>query len=298
VFVTGRDYHGRDQDDYATIAYDADTGAQLWATRYNGSGNVYHHDDVNALAISPDGLTIFVTGGSWGEGAADFDYATVAYDAHTGGQLWVARYNGPGDGNDFGNALGLSADGSRVFVTGESLGNTTDFDYATVAYDAHTGARQWVARYNRPGNGGDAADTLRMSPDGLTVFVTGVSDANNPLPSDYATVAYDANSGVQLWVATYNGPVNGYDSATALGVSPDGSTVFVTGDSGGRASDYATIAYDADTGTQLWVSRAAARGYDTAMALVVSPSGTMVYVTGSSPFQGGDTDFATIAYET
>jgi hypothetical protein len=30
---------------------------------------------------------------------------------------------------------------------------------------------------------------------------------------DYATVAYDASSGVQLWVSPYNGPANGDDGA-------------------------------------------------------------------------------------
>jgi hypothetical protein len=61
------------------------------------------------------------------------NYATVAYDGSTGTERWVAHYNGPGDGTDLSWALGVSPDGSTVFVTGESVGET-GYDYATVAY--------------------------------------------------------------------------------------------------------------------------------------------------------------------
>ena len=69
----------------------------------------------------------------------------------------------------------VSPGGTRVFVTGDSQGVGSGSDYATVAYSAATGTRLWVRRYNGPGNGEDHASSVRVSPGGTRVFVTGDS---------------------------------------------------------------------------------------------------------------------------
>ena len=154
----------------------------------------------------------------------------------------MKRYKGPANGDDTPFALGVSPDGSKLFVTGTSAGSGSDFDYATVAYDAPTGTQLWVRRYNGPANADDGAKAVGVSPDGSRVFVTGYSYMSN---YDFLTVAYNDATGTQLWVRRENGPANGYDSGSALGVSPDGSRVFVTGASEGLTSsyDYLTVAY-------------------------------------------------------
>ena len=76
------------------------------------------------------------------------------------------------------------------------------------------------------------------------MFVTGWSDAGGAPGFDYATVAYEASTGVKLWAKRYNGPANGLDRTSAITVGPTG-TVFVTGSSAGltTGTDYITIAY-------------------------------------------------------
>jgi hypothetical protein len=292
VFVTGRSSGGVTFEDYATSAYDAATGAELWVARYNGPGD--GNDEANALGVSPDGSTVFVTGAS---DDPDFhkDYATVAYDAATGGQLWVTRSDAV-HGGGAANALGVSPDGSTVFVTGVS---GASIDYGTVAYDAATGAQLWATRYNDPGNHDDTALDLGISPDGSAVFVTGYTNGY-PDSDEYDTVAYDAASGAQLWVTRYNSRGGNADPTQALGVSPDGSAVFVTGVTGTPDSDddFATVAYDAASGAKLWVDRAGAGAFTGSSALGVSPTGEAVYVTGY--LEGRHTqlvDYATIAYQ-
>ncbi len=272
----------------------ATPGDELWLKRFNDPAN--GDDASHAVAVSPDGSSVFVTGS--GSGPTSTDYFTVAYDASTGARRWVKRYNGAGNDVDFANGLGVSPDGSKVFVTGASPGSTTNYDYATVAYAASTGATLWVNRYNGPGNDDDEAGALGLSPNGSTVFVTG-SSAGSGTDHDYATVAYRASTGTQRWVKRYNGPGNGFDVAHAVGSSPDGSTVFVTGssDDSNGISDYATVAYRASTGAKLWVRRynGPQNDVDSASALSVTPDGSTLFVTGWS-YGSTDSDYATLAY--
>jgi hypothetical protein len=242
VFVTGYSTGSAGYFNYATVAYNASTGAKLWVARYSYNGG---DDQASSLGVSPDGTRVFVTGASFRSTICCeyFDYATVAYNASTGAKLWVARYHGPGYGDNAASALGVSPDGTRVIVTGKSPGSTGYTEYATIAYNASTGAKLWVARYHGPGNGA-FAQALSVSPDGTRVFVAGYSTGSTG-SFDYATIAYNASTGAKLWVARYNGPGSGDDKASSLRVSPDGTKVFVTGASTGSTSsgDYATVTY-------------------------------------------------------
>jgi DNA-binding beta-propeller fold protein YncE len=349
VYVTGQG-GGVSSLDYVTVAYDANNGAQKWVGRYNGPNNSV--DVARSLAVSPDGRTVYVTGYSGGSG--DSDYVTIAYNAATGARRWLSRYNGRAGGNDQARAVTVSADGRTVYVTGRSQGKRSGYDIATVACNAATGARLWVARYNGPANLNDFGTDLAVSPSGRVVYVTGgtvapgrrlnwvtiayntaggqavwsrqtrgwsiinnVGSSVGVTPSGrtvmvanyttgtttrtaYAITAYVERTGASRWSRRYAGPAGNNDNLpAALGISPDGSTVYVTGTSDNPASenDYATVAYSIFTGARLWVSRFTGLGnsFDQANALAVNPKGGPVYVTGSSSV-GGVLDFATVAY--
>ena len=277
------------------MAYDSRTGAQRWVSRFTGPDGGSYVDGATALAVGPDGSTIFVTGSSSRSGYTD--YATVAYDSTTGARLWAARFDGSGEGYDEALALGVVPDGSGVFVTGSSTGTLGDWNFATVLYDSRTGAQLWARRFDGPNNATDRATEADISPDGSRIFVTGWSSYGNG-SYNYATVAYAA-TGAQLWSRRYDGPANGFDAPGGLGVARDGSRVFVTGVTETSTGDaFGTMAYDAATGVQLWFDRYERPGYGyvSVGGLEVGRDGRSLYVTGSTTGDGSGADYATVAY--
>jgi DNA-binding beta-propeller fold protein YncE len=288
VFVTGWSARARTGPggEFATVGYKTATGARLWAQRYHGPAG--GTAEARSVAISPDGTTVFVTGTILNVQRTDYDYVTIAYQAATGAVRWIARYDGPGSpSDDQAYAVAVSRDGRTVFVTGSSTSpdRPRGDGSTTIAYRAATGTRQWLAHYN--GSGGRA---VAVSPRGGEVIITGTNGR------DYGTVAYRAATGTRLWARHHDGPAGArdYGGATALAFSPDGSTVFVTGDSHDPGTPhagvtYATIAYRATDGTQRWaVSDGPLASTGGAEAVAVSPDGRTVLVTGN--------DYATVAY--
>src|SRR3990172_5316236 len=200
-------------------------GTEEWIARYDAPpGNCLgcNYDYPIAIAVDGNG-NVYVTGYVAMNNSGyttTVDYATVKYDA-SGNQVWVARYNGPGNKQDKPTALAVDGNGN-VYVTGWSYGSFSDVDYATIKYDT-SGNQLWVATYNGPGN---SATPVAHSLDSYgNTYVTGYSYYGSGYNYDYATVKYDPN-GSQLWVARYNGPVN-LDMATALAVDGSGN-VYVT----------------------------------------------------------------------
>ena len=86
----------------------------------------------NALALDAAG-NVYVTGASSISNITNVDYATVKYN-NAGVQQWVARYDGPANSNDVATDIAVDDDGF-VYVTGQSTGIGTGYDYATIKYE-------------------------------------------------------------------------------------------------------------------------------------------------------------------
>ncbi|MBC8374570.1 MAG: T9SS type A sorting domain-containing protein [FCB group bacterium] len=285
VFVTSTAQDANGHSNSVTTKYSAE-GNELLIIRY---ARKYSWDNISDLVLDTDG-NIYVTGRS--EGAeGNQDYATVKYFPD-GNEAWTARYNGPGNGFDWPQALVVDLLGN-VIVTGRSPGSSDDNDYATIKYSPD-GNEVWVARYNGQGNDDDNATALTVDAQG-NIFVTGYGYglAGN---EDYATIKYSPE-GDEIWVAGYNGTGDDRDVAFSLTTDSEGY-VYVTGYSKGldSNSDYLTIKYTPD-GTELWVARynGPGNGWDIAKNVVVDGGGN-VFITGGSVGLDGGYDYATVKY--
>lgn len=289
VYVSGASYSCSTSYDYLTIKYDPD-GCTIWVRTYNGPSN--GDDGVGAIALDASG-NLCVTGGSCGVGTSQ-DYTTVKYSPD-GDTLWVRRYNGPGNRHDIPFAIAVD-DSGNVYVTGESSGKGTGYDYATVKYFPN-GDTAWVRRYDRqdPWLPNDKARAMALDASG-NIYVTGSSRAKKT-GWDYATVKYRPDGEV-AWVRIYNGPDDSWDHARSIAVDNSGNA-YVTGYNWreyGTYVDYATIKYNPDGRTD-WVRtyNGTDNYIDWAFAIAVDNSAN-VYVTGASYGSGTNLDYTTIKY--
>jgi outer membrane protein assembly factor BamB len=281
-----------------TVAYNAATGALLWTQPVAGA----------AITVSADSKTVFVTGGT---GLPHTPTMTEALNATTGAQLWQAEYATGPRISTRSTSIGLSPDGSTVFVAGtaHNLSTSQHPQLFTAAFNAATGAQAW-ADPSKPKRPGSSLNGLTVDPSGSAVFVAeGIQGAGNI--NYQVTAALNPATGATLWhqVVHATSGTSTWTGATpyALTASPSGATVYVTGDetmkppSGLRPLlGYLTIAYNAATGHTRWTAVYQHRSEDIPNAIRVSPDGSRIFVTGVTarayPEEWSGNDIETVAY--
>ena len=285
VYLTGQSNSLANDADYITIKFDAQ-GNQQWVKSYNGTAS--GSDVAVDIALDQAG-NVFITGKSEGTNSME-DYVTIKYD-NNGNELWVKRYNGPGNKTD--DARSIFADRyGNIYISGGSMGDTTDYDFATIKYD-NQGNEKWVTRYNGTGNAYDlvfyqgsvVVDSL------LNVYITGYSTAADSL-YEYVVLKYDS-LGNMIWNVHYAGDRMGKDDFADAITLDDSLNVYISGAMYDSISDYdfMTIKYDKN-GNLKWTASydGTDSGWDEAYSVLVDDSGN-VYVGGRSNkanFTGAD----------
>ena len=223
VYATGSAYAtgpaGRNPS-VLTVAYGA-AGTLRWAARYDnpypgGAGG-------GQIVAAPGGTAVYVVGTAVNK-YGHRDTATLAYDAATGKQLWLDRYNAYHGGGQ----ITVTPDSRTVIVAG-FVGNGRA--YSLVSYNASTGATRWAKRAAANSPAG-----LVIDPRGDTVFV-----ASTQYLGGYDISAWSVADGTVLWTTRYAGAII-WDPAE-IALSSDGTRLFETGS--GRNGGMITVAYRA-----------------------------------------------------
>lgn len=219
----------------------------------------------------------------------------------------------------------LGPDGKQLFMVGAQK-FTTDGKLTVMAVDAATGETIWDAKQPVSYASAGPAPGIAVAPDGSKLFVT--QDVFDPVRHqvDIVTMAFnnappidsgDPELGERLWQARYEA-VNLFKDfhpggVERVAISPDGQTVIVVGTQredldGGKCEMLAscttsmvTIAYNATSGEQSWVSRYKGPTndpdrYDQAGDVVFSADGNLAFVSGIVAQDEDHSDAVTIAY--
>ena len=283
VFTTGFMSDGFTDGEFITLKFNS-AGDLQWAMPYNGSTSTI--DYANCIVVDGDGNS-YITG--WSGGANNsHDITTIKYDPD-GTELWVKRYNGSADDNDYGYWLALDPSGN-VYVTGQSVETGSDNDITTIKY-APNGDELWIRHYNGPANGYDAGQAIAVDNAG-NAYVTGNHTTATGL--ECVTLKYSTN-GDLLWVSPFSGPDN--DGVLISIALDDSANAYVSGFVfRGGASDWVTIKYDTN-GVEQWsqLYNGPGNSSDGTYAIAVDNNRNVV-VAGYSTGNGTDYDYTTIKY--
>ena len=172
VIVAASAANGLDLDIY-TVKYAAASGAQLWATTFDGRDS----DEPKGMALDGEG-NVYVTGYS-ATPSGHYDFYTARHDGATGNATWRNIFdsgNGNADITAESDAIALDPGGGAVFVTGYRIsGDVASFE--TLKYKIDNGEVLWQRTFN-----GTAGKNSR--PVGL-----GLSPAGDPLIGGWADTA-------------------------------------------------------------------------------------------------------------
>lgn len=267
VYVTGTtlSFGGGDRDAFL-LKYDA-TGALVWQRTFGtapGEPSFLADDFGRAVAVSPDGLAIYISG-RFGNGSvfvARFDPA--------GTLVWQRTW-----GENGSIANGVAATNTDVYVTGGTNSLQRQSDAILLKFSAD-GTLQWNIAWG--GEGFDNAHDVAVGTDG--VYFAGETNSFNA--NDAFVAKVDTNGTVSWardWAALDRDGFPGLTSAFGVGTTADGGVVIT-----GNASDIGTlnntilVKYNA-AGTLVW-QKIGGPGFGGGLDVAEASDGAL-FVTGS-----------------
>lgn len=286
IIITGNIIVAGQETNIITTKLDQ-SGNIIWQQQYNDTSNGKDY----GTAITTDGNgNIYVAGSAYTNTANDQDFVTIKYDA-SGNLVWAQQYNGTG--SDFDEPSAIAVDNSgNLFVTGQSKGQNSLQDYATVKYNWY-GIEQWVKRYDYA-NFNDLPTAIVADNLG-GVIVTGSSESSIT-SADYTTIKYDG-IGNQTAILRHSLADSGLDKASSMKEDNSGN-IYITGGEyiNGNYRDIKTLKLNSNLAV-LWVQTYDGEGFDDYANSIDLDDNGYVYVSGYTTKANGEKEILLLKYQ-
>ncbi|ACM20193.1 fibronectin type III repeat protein [Geotalea daltonii FRC-32] len=154
IFVTGFSENAQGSTDFFTAKYSGTNGTLLWADTY---ANPVAAGDARAMSIAVDKAgDAFVTGYLVNDQTpANRDFFTIKYAGAADAvkrRVWEKRYQGAGNGDDWGVAVKLDPIDGAVVVAGTSFATPAETDIHLIRYRGTDGEVVWERNLDRSGS--------------------------------------------------------------------------------------------------------------------------------------------------
>lgn len=261
-------------------------GIVQWSYTWDNGMN----DGASAICIDDATGEVYVTGAT--EGPGFVDYATIKLNP-SGSLAWTQLYDYAGT-FDIPTAISKDPGGSQIRVTGSSGSTFNDWDFATVIYDANTGAQMAVERNpNSSGTSQDKAFAMSTDSQGNT-YILGTT-YKTASKYDVQIVKLDANYST-LFVNTFDG--HGFDDA-GVNLTIDGNdNVYIVGTSYVTATkkELLVMKYDKN-GNLKWTFKRQAHGGQDADGLRIKMMSSNEIFIGANYGSGNSQDIALLCLD-
>ena len=286
IFLTSEDSSKKSGvNEVITSKYDIINGNEIWTVR----SNEYSQHQVTSMIVDNKSSTV-LTGWIQNGKGDNKDFITIKYDSQ-GQLLWGSRYYGQANSTDIPKAIATDKDGN-VYVTGESMGLSSNLDFATIKYSS-IGVEQWRVRYD--GGNIDIPQAISVGSD-ENIYVSG-SSIGTGSNYDFVTIKYNKFGQLQ-WIQRFNDAVNGKDSVVSMAIDKLGNILVAgTSDSTNSLHTFLLIKYSS-LGGRLWLKRFHdnKNEWEYAKKMVID-SKNNIYVTGTGYNNDTKDNIITVKYD-
>ena len=256
-------------------------GEHIWTSEYNGPLNEEQFPVAIGLMHNFFGNKIlYTTSKSYSKGDSTCKILTQKIDS-SGNYLWSSYYTDTtltGNTDDVPVNIELSEDNLNTFVAGNSTDSAGLSQAIILKYDT-AGNVLWKQNWGTSVPRNNFITSMDLKNNDLAVG--GIIQMDSTF--DYLILKYDLNGNLQ-WSQTYDGPGNGNDYLSDIGIDNSGSVVTIGSifiDTVSK-NDYGIVKY-LSTGNLHWVNNfnGPASGNDSAVCMVID-NFNCIFVTGKT----------------